>query len=482
MAIPGDSSPTSITQLVAQRPTLAPVMYAMWGRAEGRRLARELRDAGIPVLVLKGPELQERLYGTPAAYESSDIDVLIHSQRARRARTVMTRNGWTFEPENGVLWRLSAAASFERDGFRTDLHWGLHAAHLPSWTIRPLERALWERAIGDPSGFLVPDPESLFVFLAVHAVGHEFERPEWVENVHAAGSQVFDWERVWRIARAARVTNAVRSAMSEHAPGTKLPVLDGVLGSVIWWGTYIARGHVAPQGLRDRLREAVAMRREGFGFTGLKGNKIVHVGSLDLVVEPGVFEPQGVTIRGVELAASILGSSPRIALDIGTGAGSVALTVARRWASCEVHAGDISARAVRCATRNADRLGVDNITFHTGSLLSPMPAALAGRVDLALSNVPYVPSAGGRDVKAWEVPLSTIYGPDADGLGFMRDLCRDLPRFLRPGGVWVFQIGDLQLEPWAAHLLRHGFEPLMPDVRRPGKAIVGAARWKGKQG
>lgn len=464
-----------------ERPRLAPVMYAMWGRAKGRRLGNELRDAGIPVMVLKGPELQERLYGTPAAYESSDIDVLVRPPDARRTREVMLRHGWTFEPENGVLWRLSAAASFEREGFRTDLHWGLHAAHLPAWTMRPLELALWERATPDPSGFLVPDAESLFVFLAMHAVGHDFERPEWVENVHAAAAQVRDWERVWHLARVARLTEAVREAMSEQVPGTRFPVLDGAVGRAAWWTTYVIRGHAIPRTARDRVREAIAMRREGFGLIGLRGGRLVRVGDLDLVVEPGVFEPQAVTIRGVDLAAATLDhEEPRIVLDVGTGAGSVALTAARRWPGCEVHGSDVSPRAVRCATHNAGRLGARNVRFHTGSLLGPMPAELRGRADLAFSNVPYVSAAGGKDKKGWAVPLSTIYGPDADGLGFMRELSRELPWFLRPGGLWVFQIGDPQLESWAAHLAANGFDPVMPDVRRPGKAIVAAARWKGE--
>ena len=118
--------------------------------------------------------------------------------------------------------------------------------------------------------------------------------------------------------------------------------------------------------------------------------------------------------------------------------------------------------------------------FYTGSLIRPMPASLRGTVDLVFSNVPYVSPAGGREPEGWKVPLTTIYGPDADGLGFMRELCRELPTFLRPGGLWVFQIADQQLEPWQVHLVANGFEPLPADRRRPGKAIVAAARWKGE--
>jgi release factor glutamine methyltransferase len=484
MSTPNTNAPTLLDRLVVERPKLAPVLYAMWSRSEGRRLGAELRQAGVPVMLLKGPELQDRLYGTPAAYESSDVDVLIRARDARLARATMRAHGWRFEPENGVLWRLSAAASYERKGFRADLHWGLHAAHLPSWAMRPLEQALWAGAAPDPSGFLVPDAESLFVFLAVHVVGHRFERPEWVRNVHAAAALVSDWDLVWHIANEARVTTAVRESMSDRDPGFRIPVLDGVIGRTIWWSTYVMRGHAVPKGARDRIREALALRREGFGFTGRTNDRLVTVGDLELIVEPGVFEPQGVTLRGVDLASDLLGDKhPSVVIDIGTGAGLLAFASARRWPSAEVFGGDRSPRAVHNSERNADRLGVTNVRFGIGSLLQAMPDRLQGRVDLAFSNVPYVPPAGGRrSTKGWHMPLATIYGPDADGLGLMRELCRELPFFLRPGGIWVFQIGDSQWEPWCLHLSEHGFEPISPTARRRGNAIVAAARWKGSLG
>ena len=474
-----EPSPSRIDLLVEARPKLAPVMYAMWARAEGRRLGRELADAGIPVMVLKGPELQERLYGTPAAYQSSDIDVLVHGRDQHRAREVMLSHDWTFEPGNGVLWRLSAAASYERSGFRTDLHWGLHAAHLPARLMRPLEHAMWERAQPAASGFLEPDDESLFVFLAVHAVGHDFERLEWTANVHRAAERVSDWSRVWSVARRARVSEAVRAAMSEQLPGARVPVLDGPVGRAAWWATYVARGHVIPQAARDRVRDAVALRREGFGLIGI-GGKVMRVGDIDLLVEPGVFEPQGVTVRGVDFAGSLLdGAAPASVVDVGTGSGSVAITAARRWPAAEIYGVDVSPRAVRCARANARRHHTANASFHVGHLLRPIPESLAGSVDLVFSNVPYVPPVGGKDAGELHVPLSTIYGPDADGLGYMRELCRELPRLMRHGAVWVFQIGEPQLDRWAAYLSEHAFEPIVPDVAWSNKATVAAAIFTG---
>jgi release factor glutamine methyltransferase len=337
---------------------------------------------------------------------------------------------------------------------------------------------LWRGAKQSRSGFLEPDDESLVVFLAVHAVGQHFERPEWIDNVHAAASNVGDWDRVWMLARRARVTEAVRAAMSQPTSGQRTPVLDGFVGRAIWWTTYALRGHVLPGSVRERIREAIALQRTGFGLFGTRRRR-VKVGDLELIVEPGVFEPQGVTIRGVDFAAAVLGATqPDVVLDVGTGAGPVAITAARRWPVSQVHGSDISPRAVRCALRNAERYGLTNVTFLEGSLLRPFDPALQGRVDLAFSNVPYVSAVGGRDTSGWTVPLSTVFGPDADGLGFMRELAAELPRFLRPGGLWVFQIGDPQLESWLAHLRAEGFETVLPEDRRPGKAIVAAARWR----
>jgi methylase of polypeptide subunit release factors len=338
---------------------------------------------------------------------------------------------------------------------------------------------MWEHASQTSSGFLIPEEESLFVFLAVHAVGHDFERREWVENVYKAAELVTDWPRVWEIARRARVTEAVRAAMAEQPEGAQIPLLDGPLGRSVWWATYMMRGHVIPRSARDRIREAVGMQRRGFGMVGLRGGRIVRIGELDLIVDRGVFDPQEVTLRAFDLAErSVTADGPGVVLDIGTGSGAVAIAAARRWPSADVHGTDISFRAARCARRNAMRLGV-HASFHVGNLLSPIPSRLRGRVDLAFSNVPYVSPAGGRRVEGWNVPMETIFGPDVDGLGLMRDLIRELPRYLRPGSVWVFQVADAQLESIAGELSDSGFELIWPTSRSPGRATIAAARWGG---
>src|SRR3954462_271176 len=72
---------------------------ALWLQSEGRKIGMELMNGGIPVMVLKGPDLQQRLFGTPAAYVSSDVDMIVRRADARRARRHLTRSGWSSTTE-----------------------------------------------------------------------------------------------------------------------------------------------------------------------------------------------------------------------------------------------------------------------------------------------------------------------------------------------------------------------------------------------
>ena len=220
---------------------------ALWSQAESRRVAAELSEAGIPALMLKGPDLQQRLYGTPAAYASEDVDVLVPRRLAARARAVLTRDGWRFEPENGVLWRLSAAATYVRQGFRLDLHWGLHAAHLPAWTLRRLEDRLWRGARVGDSGFLEPDAP-----LAARVPRRSRRRSSVLprgmgRERGCAAALIDDWQEVKRIARRCRVEGAVLRALKGRISDDE-PVLDGSSEQLLWYATWISRGHFLPHG------------------------------------------------------------------------------------------------------------------------------------------------------------------------------------------------------------------------------------------
>lgn len=190
---------------------------ALGSLAAARSVAADLDAKGIPVLVLKGPPMQRRLFGTDCAYESSDIDLLVPPRTARTVRRLLRSQGWQFFSGNGVLWRLDRAAAFTRQGVTIDLHWGIHTYAVGPRPLRALEAALWAGATRSPDGWWEPLPEPLVVYLAVNWAGHQYQGRQRLASVHAAASLVRDWERVDAIARSTRVSAVVDYALS-HRP------------------------------------------------------------------------------------------------------------------------------------------------------------------------------------------------------------------------------------------------------------------------
>jgi release factor glutamine methyltransferase len=132
-------------------------------------------------------------------------------------------------------------------------------------------------------------------------------------------------------------------------------------------------------------------------------------------------------------------------IDIGTGSGCLAVTLAALFPSTSVVATDTSAAALDVARRNAARHGVaERIQFVQADLL----AGLELTADLIVSNPPYVPSAAERtlqpEVALFEPSLALFGG--ADGLDIVRRLLETAPARLAPGGRLVLEFGDGQEE------------------------------------
>ena len=193
-------------------------------------------------------------------------------------------------------------------------------------------------------------------------------------------------------------------------------------------------------------------------------------------VEPSVLIPRPDTEVLVEAAVrcagtqSSAGRRPVIA-DIGTGSGCIAVALARRLPLAVLYATDCSAEALRVARRNADRHGVaGQVTFLEGNLLEPLQArALLGRVNLVISNPPYIAE---RD---WEVlqPEVRLFEPRValaggeDGLAVYRRLVREAADFLSACGWLVMEVGQGQAEPvrrLIAETERYGIVDVRPDL------------------
>ncbi|MBN1966855.1 MAG: peptide chain release factor N(5)-glutamine methyltransferase [Anaerolineae bacterium] len=151
-------------------------------------------------------------------------------------------------------------------------------------------------------------------------------------------------------------------------------------------------------------------------------------------------------------------------LDVGTGSGIIALSLAAVLPRATVHATDISPAALDVARGNAARLGLDNVQFHLGSLLDALPAAV--RPDLVTANLPYIASDALRDLEVarHEPRLALDGGPD--GLDLIRLLLDQLPARLLDSFCLLLEIAAGQGEAvreLCARAFPHGIVRVLPD-------------------
>jgi release factor glutamine methyltransferase len=130
-----------------------------------------------------------------------------------------------------------------------------------------------------------------------------------------------------------------------------------------------------------------------------------------------------------------------VLVDVGTGSGCLAVTLALECRSARVRATDTSPAALEVARENARRFGVeDRIDFTAAALLGVGEGA--GRVDVIVANLPYVPD-GDRPLLAADVrhePPEALFAGH-DGLDFIRALIAQAPESLNPGGRLIAEIG-----------------------------------------
>ncbi|HEY8756810.1 MAG TPA: peptide chain release factor N(5)-glutamine methyltransferase [Candidatus Dormibacteraeota bacterium] len=201
---------------------------------------------------------------------------------------------------------------------------------------------------------------------------------------------------------------------------------------------------------------------------------------LDLLVRPGVFSPRSSSEFMVELAVSRLRRrrGRRVAVDLATGAGAVALAVASQTRGSEVWGADISPEAARLGRANARRLDLDNVRFVTGDMLAALPRALRGAVDVITIHPPYVARGEVRilpvEIRRFE-PRHTLTDGSEDGLGLVRRLADDAGTWLRTGGFVLVEIAPYLARAGAAVLRRRGLREVRShrDTLGVTRVVVG---------
>jgi release factor glutamine methyltransferase len=170
------------------------------------------------------------------------------------------------------------------------------------------------------------------------------------------------------------------------------------------------------------------------------------------LVDPRVLVPRPETEHLVEAVLDDLRARKKTAgtiVDVGTGSGAIAVTLACELPELGVFATDVSADALAVARRNAAANNVfQHVTFLRGDLLAPL--ARFGPVDLVVANLPYIPAAdvpSAPNPVGFEPRVALDGGPD--GLDLYRRLLAQLPSATVPGAGIFLEAAPGTIEPLA---------------------------------
>ena len=167
---------------------------------------------------------------------------------------------------------------------------------------------------------------------------------------------------------------------------------------------------------------------------------------LEFTVNPAVLIPRPETQLLVEYVTQrIRADQPATIVDVCTGSGCIAVSIARMRPHAKVIATDLSGPALNVARQNAIRLGVgERITWLEGDLLGPLAEQkLEGQVDVIVSNPPYIPELDWAtlqpEVKLFEPRSALVAGPQ--GTELHERLLWEASRYLSLGGAVIMEIG-----------------------------------------
>jgi release factor glutamine methyltransferase len=201
--------------------------------------------------------------------------------------------------------------------------------------------------------------------------------------------------------------------------------------------------------------------------------------SLELLVDGRALIPRPETEQVAEVALAeldALGVDAPVVVDLGTGTGALALSIAVERPTAWVLGVDASQPALELAMENRDRvgLGVKRVALASGSWFAKLPDGLRGAVDLIVTNPPYVATDDEIDdtVRAWE-PLDALFAGD-DGLDDLLVIIAHSPDWLAPHGVLVAEIGATQADAVMALAREAGFAhaEVRPDLAGRDRILV----------
>lgn len=164
---------------------------------------------------------------------------------------------------------------------------------------------------------------------------------------------------------------------------------------------------------------------------------------LNLAVSPGCLIPRPETEYLVDLVLKKLPSGGH-AVELGTGSGAIALSIALERKDSFVSASELSQEALAVAQKNLQRSHLANVQLFQGDLFSPFEEKK--QFDLLAANLPYIPYSAEKDlprnVRDYEPGMALF--ADHDGMALIERALQDAPRYLKQGAYLFFEAGEEQ--------------------------------------
>jgi release factor glutamine methyltransferase len=229
--------------------------------------------------------------------------------------------------------------------------------------------------------------------------------------------------------------------------------------------------HVLTESQGAQFDLLVARRTMGCPVAYLVGTREFY--GRDFEVGPAVLIPRPETETLVEAALARLGEGGEV-LDLGTGSGAIAVTIACERPSARVLAVDASGDALALARANAARHGA-GVAFAAGHWYAP---AAGRRFDLVVANPPYV-AAGDRHLSEGDLrfePREALTDGSADGLGAIREIVAGATAHLKSGGWLLIEHGYDQAAACRSLIAGAGFTDFVSIPDLAGIARVAGGR------
>ena len=245
-------------------------------------------------------------------------------------------------------------------------------------------------------------------------------------------------------------------------------------------GLVAALDRPAPEGAASRLAAMVDRRAAGEPLQYVLGRWAFR--RLDVAVDPRVLIPRPETEVLAGLALDECGRlGARVAVDLGTGSGVLALALAVERPGLEVWATDVSEEALAVAEANRAAAGpaAAAVRLVEGSWWDALPPDLAGRVDVIVANPPYVADAEmpelPTDVRDWEPHRALQAGPT--GLEDIETIVAGARHWLARPGALLIEMAPHQTRPTAHLVEAAGFASvsIWPDLAGRDRVVLARA-------